>query len=275
MPRSGSEQGWQGPRSVVVLAGRRSPGDPLAAAAGAPHRALLDIEGEPMLARVARQLLAWPSVEQLIINIDAPELLEDIPLLREARRAGRIRILPSASSPSRSVLESLTAADLERGAVLVTTADHALLDAEMLDAFFSASQASDADLCLGLVSRSVIEARFPQAKRTYLRFRDEAYSGANLFLFRSTHSRSAAEFWRRVEDDRKKPWRIAKAFGLVSLALFVTRRLSLVDAMKRASRVVGVRIEAIPLPMAEAAVDVDKIDDLELVREILEARREA
>ena len=226
-----------------------------------------------MLVRVTRRLLAWPSVERVLINIDTPELLDSIPPLAAARKDGRIRILKSTTSPSRSVLESLDAAGLDDGPVLVTTADHALLDDRMLDAFFTASFAGDADLCFGLVSRQAIEARFPAAKRTYLRFRDDAYSGANLFLFRSPESQRAAEFWFRVENDRKQPWRIAKAFGLASLLLFATRRLTLEAAMARVSRVIGARVEAIVLPMAEAAVDVDKIEDLELVREILAARR--
>lgn len=262
-----------GPRSVVVLAGRRSAEDPLAEAAGAPHRALLEIEGEPMLVRVMRRLLAWPSVERLVVNIDTPDLLDSISYLSEARRAGRVEVLESTPSPSRSVLESLDAAGLDDGPVLVTTADHALLDDAMLDAFFAQAFANDADLCLGLVSRKNIEARFPQAKRTYLHFREDGYSGANLFLFRTPESRRAAEFWLRVENDRKKPWRIAKAFGPINLILFVTRRLSLRNAMERASRVVGARIRAVPLSMAEAAVDVDKIEDLDLVREILATRR--
>ena len=42
--------------------------------------------------------------------------------------------------------------------------------------------------------------------------------------------------------------------------------------MARASKVIGPRVAAVPLPIAEAAVDVDKIEDLELVRSILAAR---
>ena len=77
-----------GPRHVVLLAGRRSGEDSLAAAAGAPHRALLDIEGEPMLVRVARGLLDRESVERLFVSIDAPELLEAIPFIRDAVKEG-------------------------------------------------------------------------------------------------------------------------------------------------------------------------------------------
>ena len=51
--------------------------------------------------------------------------------------------------------------------------------------------------------------------------------------------------------------------------LFSLRRLDLDTAMARASKVVGARIAAVPIPIAEAAVDVDKVEDLTLVRRIL------
>jgi len=263
------------PRRAIVLAGRRPGVDALAAGDGAAHRALLDIEGEPMLVRVVERLIAWPSIETVVVNMDRLDLLEAIPLIRQRRAEGRLELLPSTDSPSRSVLESLDRFDLADGPVLVTTADHALLDAAMLEAFFAAAGASAADLCLALVPRSTIRARFPDTRRTYLKFRGEAYSGANLFLFRTPAARGAALFWQRVEQLRKRPWRIARAFGLRNLARFLMRRLTLEQAFVQVSRVLGLRAEAIPLPIAEAAVDVDKLDDLVLVRRILAERRGA
>ncbi len=262
-----------GPQRAIVLAGRRPGVDALAAGDGAPHRALLDIEGEPMLVRVTRRLLDWPSIEHVLINIDRPDLLESLPDLVRWRSEGRLEILSSTDSPSRSVLASLDHFDLEAGPVLVTTADHALLDDAMLETFFAASDKSHADLCLALVPRSVIRARFPDTRRTYLKFRNEAYSGANLFFFRTPAAREAALFWQRVERLRKTPWRIARAFGLRNLSRFLMRRMSLAQAFDQVSRVIGIRAEAIPLPQPEAAVDVDKLDDLILVRQILAERR--
>jgi GTP:adenosylcobinamide-phosphate guanylyltransferase len=264
-----------GPRVAVVLAGRRDPSDPLARADGARHRVLLDIEGEPMLVRVLRRLIERPGIERLVLNIDAPALLDDVDAVEPWRADGRLEVLQSTDSPSRSVLESLERAGLERGPVLVTTADHALLDDAMLDAFLDASATLDADLTVGLVERTTIEARFPESKRTYLRFRDGAFSGANLFLFRTTDAILAARFWQRVERDRKRPWRIARAFGLGTLLSFLLRRLDLDEALERASRTIGARVRAVRLPIAEAAVDVDKLEDLVLVRRILAERRDA
>jgi hypothetical protein len=54
----------------------------------------------------------------------------------------------------------------------------------------------------------------------------------------------------------------------------VARRLDLAAAFERVSKVIGVEARAIEMPMAEAAVDVDKISDLELVNQIF-AEREA
>ncbi len=263
------------PRAAIVLAGRRARTDPLAEAAQAPHRALLPIEGEPMLLRVVRRLLARPGLERVLVNIDAQPLLEDHPACRSWLRAGRIETLASSDSPSQSVLESLAQLGLDAAPILVTTADHALLDDAILDAFLSCAAERASDLVVGLVARRTIEARFPDARRTYLAFRNEAYSGANLFLFRTPTAHRAAEFWKRVEKERKRPWRIARAFGYLNLALFLTRRLDLDTAFARASQVVGARIVPAPLPIAEAAVDVDKLADLELVRRILAERRAA
>jgi GTP:adenosylcobinamide-phosphate guanylyltransferase len=264
-----------GPRCAIVLAGRRSADDPLARAAGAPHRALLDIEGEPMLLRVVRRLNAWPTIERILVNIDEPGLLHDLPGLMALHGKGVVEFMKSTDSPSRSVLEGLAWANLESGPVLVTTADHALLDDDMLDHFFGESARVDADLTFGLVSRTTIEARFPEAKRTYLHFRDGAFSGANLFLFHNPNAERAATFWQKVERERKHPWRIARAFGIGTLLLFLARRLDLDGALARASDVIGTRVRPIRLDIAEAAVDVDKIEDLELVRQILAARRKS
>jgi len=260
------------PRCAVVLAGRRGTDDPLADADGAPHRALLDIEGEPMLLRVVGCLLARKGLDRVFVNIDAPELLDAYPEWRDLAQQGRVQIILSTDSPSRSVLESLEVAGLDEAPVLVTTADHALLDDAMLDEFFAGCAQNPADLSLAMVPRASIVARFPEAKRTYLPFRDESYSGANLFFFRTPNAKQAALFWRRVENDRKKPWRIARAFGLWSLILFVTKRLDLAGGMRRASLAIGAEVSAIPLTIAEAAVDVDKVEDLLLVRKILSER---
>ena len=257
--------------AALVLAGRRSPDDPLAAVTGAPHRALLDIHGQPMLERVLRTLLEIPCIEQISISIDEPELLERESTLEQLLSQQESRLLAhrSAASPSRSVLAALDELPADQP-LLVTTADHALLTREMVEHFLARTEDAGADVGVGLVAEQLLCARFPDAQRTYLAFRGERYSGANLFAFTSAEARRAALFWTRAEQFRKKPWRLVSVFGPITLALFLARRLDLRAAFERASRVIGTRVEPVEMPWAEAAVDVDKLSDLELVLRILD-----
>ncbi len=254
--------------TALILAGRRHGVDVLAEEAGAPHRALLDVHGAPMLERVADTLGTVSSIERILVSTDAPDVLRRFPNLARLETDGSIELIHGEQSASRRVLQVLNAMPADTP-LLVTTADHALLTPEMVECFLAGAEQGEPDLAFGLVAASRVRARFPESKRTYIPFRGERYSGANLFVFRTPEAKRGAEFWTRVEELRKKPWRLARAFGPFALLLFILRLLDLDSAMRRASRVIGARVQAIPLPFAEAAVDVDRLSDLILVREIL------
>jgi GTP:adenosylcobinamide-phosphate guanylyltransferase len=260
--------------NALVLAGRRSSTDPLAEARGETHRALLEVVGVPMLARVVRALRASSCVNRIAVSIDDPDAFDSAPELRELKARGEIAHHASLPSPSRSVHDALNGR-LLGDRVIVTTADHALLTPKIVEHFAECAERSDADLAVGVVAESVLRASYPSTTRTYLRFRDGGYSGANLFAFRSQQALRAAEFWVRAETFRKQPWRLASTFGPMTWLLFALRRLSFEEALERASRAIGCQIRAVPLPFAEAAIDVDRQSDLDLVTEILVARGES
>ena len=69
----------------------------------------------------------------------------------------------------------------------------ALLDADILDAFLAGADASGADIAVGMVRESTLRAQFPESKRTYLKFRGDGVSGANLFALRTPQARRAIE----------------------------------------------------------------------------------
>jgi GTP:adenosylcobinamide-phosphate guanylyltransferase len=269
-PRPGEGPSAPAPLAALVLAGSRGPSDPLAASEGARHRVLLEVGGQPMIVRVVRALRATPGIGRITVSIEDPAALAEVPELARLAREGALAMHRSLPSPSRSVLDVLEG--LPPGQrLLVTTGDHALLRPQIVERFLADAEATGADLAIGMVAARVLRARYPESKRTYLAFRDDGYSGANLFLFRTPQARSAAAFWVRAERFRKRPWRLVSAFGPVALLLFLLRRLDLDQALARASRGIGARVAAVRLPHPEAAVDVDKREDLVLARAIAAA----
>ncbi len=248
-----------GAMTALVLAGQRPEGDPMAAAAGIELKAFLPVAGRPMLERVLEALRGVPAIDRIAVSIPDPEAL-----------AGHaVEPIATEASPSLSVLAALQQLSPP---VLVTTADHALLTPEIIEAFLAGSAAIEADLVVGVVERQQIEAVVPGTRRTYWRFRDGAYSGANLFNLRNKQALEAVAFWRRVERERKRPWRIAGAFGPGLLLGYLLRRFTLAEALRRASAIVGCRVAAFVLTFGEAAIDVDKPADLALVEQLLKAR---
>jgi GTP:adenosylcobinamide-phosphate guanylyltransferase len=258
--------------TALVLAGRRGPDDPVARAGGVAHKCLVPIAGVPMAARVVETLAACPSVGRIALALEDPALLDELPELRRLIAAGRLSLPRTATTPSLSVLRALDELP-DALPLLVTTGDHPLLTPAMVEHFCAAALETGADVAAGLTPSAAIRSAYPDAERTYLRFRDERYSGANLYALLGPDARRAVAFWRRVEQERKRPWRLVRAFGWHALLAYLLGRLTLAEAMARASGIVGARIAAVVMPHAEAAIDVDKPADLALVERIL-ARRQ-
>jgi hypothetical protein len=78
--------------------------------------------------------------------------------------------------------------------------------------------------------------------------------------------------WAEIERDRKKAWRLLAFLGPVTLIGALTRTITLHGATTRIGRRLGLSANAVVLPYAEAAIDVDKPEDLEIAERSL-ARR--
>jgi GTP:adenosylcobinamide-phosphate guanylyltransferase len=254
--------------TALLLAGQRPGTDPLAAHFGETWKALVEVGGEPMLSRVARTLLGSPSIDRIVVLAQAPEALTARPDTAWLAHEPRIAFAASQASISRSVA-AVAGADAP-WPVLVTTADHALLTPAMVEDFVAG--VGDADIAVALVERRTLLARYPESRRTWLKFRGGAYSGANLFALTGERARAALELWAGVEQDRKKGWKLVAAFGPWLLLRALTRTITLHAGLAAAGKRLGLSARAVVLPQAEAAIDVDKPADHKLAEHILTLR---
>lgn len=257
------------PFTAVVLAGDRGAHDPLTALSGAPCKALVPVGGTPMILRVLDALGHSSEVGSILLSGPAQVQVAQEPRLKEGITAGRWGWRPTEASPSASAYAAL--ASLPQSApVLVTTADHALLRAEVVDHFCAAARRTGGDLAVALVDHARVLAAFPDVGRTRLRFRGGAYCGCNLYAFLTPASRRAAQFWRQVEQDRKRPWRMVRKLGWLPLLAYLSGRLSLEETLGMLSKRLGLVICPLLLPFPEAAVDVDKPSDWALAERVLQ-----
>jgi hypothetical protein len=150
----------------------------------------------------------------------------------------------------------------------VTTADHALLQAAWITRFVADTPA-DADVAALVAARATVEAAAPDTLRTWLKLADGQWSGCNLFYFANARGFAALDLWRRVEAERKRPWRMAAILGPGLLVGYLAGRLTLRAAAARLGSLAGVRAAVVETPFGLASVDVDKPADLDLVRRIV------
>ncbi|HEY0111515.1 MAG TPA: nucleotidyltransferase family protein [Allosphingosinicella sp.] len=254
--------------TAIVLAGERPGEGSFAAAHGVAGKALIPVGGEPMLGRVVRTLLRSTSVGRIVVLAQEPERLLTGEL---AWVAAEPRIRTSVAGPGISTsVAAIAGSEVAPYPLLITTADHALLEPEMVEAFLA--DVGDADAAFALVDRPTVESVHPGTRRTWLRFSDGQFSGANLFALATPASRAATDFWSRAERDRKRPAKLLAYFGPMIFLRALTRSISVQEAATQAGRRVGLKLKVVRLPFAEAAIDVDKPSDLELAEAILRRR---
>lgn len=250
--------------TALLLAGSRPGTDPFAQAYGTDLKALIPVGGMPMIARPAAALLAAPDIDRVRVLTQQPQRIADA-LPNDPRLSLELSGVTIAAT-----LESILADPATRYPLLVTTADHALLDPQMIADF--CERAAGADVAIGMVERRALTARLPETKRTWLSFRGGAYSGANLFAFGSARATQAVAMWRSVEQDRKKGWRMIAALGPALLLGAVLRVRTIDQTLEAVGRRLDLTIRKVELANPLAAVDVDKPEDHALVTAILEGR---
>ncbi|MBI4256337.1 MAG: nucleotidyltransferase family protein [Candidatus Rokubacteria bacterium] len=255
--------------AAVVLAGDRRPDDPVARAAGVPSKSLVPVGGRAMVLRVLDALGASRQVGTRVLCGPERSMLAREAELGRRIGAGQIAWVEPRATPSLSAASALET--VPAGVpVLLTTADHALLRPDIVDYFCAGARAADADVAVGVTPYELVKAAYPDTRRTAIRLRDGAFCGSNLFAFLTPASRTAVGFWRRVEQERKRPLRlVAGALGWVAVLRYGLGRMTLDEGLARVSGRMGLRVAAVTLPFPEAAVDVDTLDDLRLVRAIV------
>ena len=258
--------------TAVILAADRGPDDPVTGAARVSCKSMAPIGKIPMILRVLDALAGSKQIKTRILCGPPQSIVDLEPDLNARISSGEIKWVENQQTPSTSayhVLQSLP----EHVPVLLTTADHALLSAPIVDYFCTRAQSTGCDVVAGVARHEAVTKAYPRTRRTATRLQDGSYCGCNLFAFLTPRARRAADFWRQVETQRKKPLRVIRVLGVTAVLRYLLGQLSLAQALDRISRRLGFKAGVVIMPFPEAAIDVDSVRDWELVEEIVAEQR--
>lgn len=245
--------------SAVVLAGGTA--DAVAEQqAGAPNKAFVTIGGVPLVTRVLTALRASPSVGRIVVV--APARMRGDPsiaLADELRPDG-----PQITESMRNGLDGFT----RNQDVLVVASDLPILTPAAVEDFIERARLLNADVVYGCVERSVHLARFPRVPHTWAHLRDGTFCGGGIISIKPRALVLLERFLERLGAARKDPIRLASLFGWDILARYALRQLTIARAEARASVLLGAPVRALISPYAETAVNVDRVSDIALAREL-------
>jgi len=257
------------PSVVAVVTAGWSPGqdDPLAEYTQGKSKALIPIAGKPMVAHVVDALAGSRYVQHIVIVALDPAAEVQFPV--------PVEYVPDAGdilSNAEAGIQHATDNYPDLNAILLSSSDVPTITPLIVDAFIEECFRTDHDLYYIVVERPVMEARFPESRRSYVHLREGDVAGGDIMLVRPSLALSQRELWQSLAGARKNALRQARMIGLRTFLKLVTRRLSLTEAEQRICKVLDIRGRAIPFPYAEVGMDVDKPFQLEIARAELEAR---
>lgn len=246
--------------AIVLAGGGKS--EPLTAQEGVSNKSFIQIHGRPMLGYVIEALSASPSIGKIYVVGPAKELS----VMLEG--GYNFAPLPEAESMLENVAAGFRAADGKKPC-MVLTGDIPLINSTAIEGFLELCAPFEGDFYYPILLRESCRERFPQMERTYVRLREGYFTGGNIALIHPEwfgRCRSRLDLFVAY---RKKPLKLFRILPLSFIFKFLLKTLSVKDLERYLSRMMQARARAVPCEFVEIGTDVDKIGDLELVRQTL------
>ena len=233
----GTLKGWEGPKGFLKL------GD------------------KSMVEMVIKALKEAPSVRNIVVVVPFSDIS------KWEKRFGTQVVYSDGDLLSNLEvgLKMLKESDL----VLIVSGDIPLITAEAVEDFLFRCSQVPADGYYPIISKEWVQRKFPQTKRTYATLREGTFTGGNFILVRPQVILSNWSWVKKFYEGRKSPFQQASFLGLSVILGFLTKTLTIRKAEERLSKLIGANLKAVITPYPEIGTDVDKEEDIQLMKEIL------
>lgn len=247
--------------SIVVAGGRPTESDPLYQYTQGQPKALLKFGGRPMVDYVVSALMASQYIDRIvIIGLDSRDVTIDYQDLVWLPDHGGIVANGFAG------LDWLAENQPGSEHILICSCDIPTLTTAIVDEFIRFCLPLNYAIYYSMVTREILESRFPGSQRTFVRLQDFEVAGGDIFVARPDIAQSFRGLIEELAAGRKNAWKLAKILGPLTLTQFLLGRLSAEDIERKATNYIGYPVRIIFSPHAEIAMDVDKPHHVEIIR---------
>jgi hypothetical protein len=150
--------------------------------------------------------------------------------------------------------------------VLTVSSDIPAITGEMIDWTVNACIETDHDLYYNVITREVMEARYPNSKRSYIRLKDMEVCGGDMNAIRAKTVTANEALWERIIEARKNVFKQAALVGYDTLLLLLLRQMNIERGIKLVRKKLDISGRVLFCPYAEIGMDIDKPHQLEILR---------
>ncbi len=247
---------------VLLAGGIPGPADSLYTYTQGKPKALLRIGHTIMVGLVIEALIEAKSVEKIaVVGIEK----------FDSKSLGYpIDFIPDRGSMIANALagtEWLMQTNRRSHHALFCTSDIPTITGPIIDRFVASCLPLDFAGYYCMVTREVMEERFPNSGRTYVNLDNVHLAGGDLAIARPDMAEANRELLQMIAAGRKQAWKLARIVGAPTLLKFLAHRVSISDMESKAKEVFQQPVKVIVSPDAELAMDVDSAKHLALMRQ--------
>lgn len=253
--------------AIVTAGGVLKYNEPLWQTTRQSYKALIDVAGKPMIQWVLDALGTSSGISRVVV-VGLPDGMGLYCSKPVTFLHGKGGMMENSLIAVKHILEEDPFAEY----CLVVSSDIPAITARMIDWVIQSAVEPGYDIYYNIISRSVMEQRFPGVKRSYLRVKEVEACGADMHVFRTLSAVRNDAVWTRMIEKRKYPFIQVILLGLDILFLSLFKKPPLEKATKLVSRRLGIHAKVTLCPYAEIGMDVDKPDHLQILRDELANR---
>jgi GTP:adenosylcobinamide-phosphate guanylyltransferase len=246
--------------ALISAGGFPKPDESLYKISQGGNKALIDLNGKPMIQWVLDALSGSALINHVIIVGLPPttSLVCKHPLTLIENQGDMIE---NVRAGTEEILKQDPCAQI----TLLLSSDVPAITSEMIDWLVKAVENQPFDVFYSVIERKVMEKRYPESKRTYTKLKDIEMCGGDVHALRPSIASQSNPLWDRILAARKNPLKQAWLVGFDTLFFFLTRHMNLENAALFLSHKLGIKGKALLLPFAEMGMDVDKAFQYEIM----------